>query len=118
MAEIKKVKPSGGPDKTVTWIWLDPETGGRLKVEYYDFSETAQKLFGNDIAYTITVNEMNKLFSTVNQNQTSIRASMDARRQPRLLDVRRRRSEQRVDRAERWAWSGGGADELCRRSDN
>lgn len=72
MEEIKKVKLSGGPDKTVTWIWLDPETGGQLKVEYYDFSETAQKLFGNDIAYTITVNEMKKLFSMVNQNEASI----------------------------------------------
>jgi hypothetical protein len=72
MEEIKKVKLSGGPDKTVTWIWLDPETGGQLKVEYYDFSESAQKLFGNDIAYTITINEMKKLFSTVNQNEASI----------------------------------------------
>jgi hypothetical protein len=72
MEEIKKVKLSGGPDKTVTWIWLDPETGGQLKVEYYDFSENAQKLFGNDIAYTITINEMKKLFSTVNQNEASI----------------------------------------------
>ena len=72
MDEIKKLKLSGGPDKTVTWIWLDPETGGQLKVEYYDFSESAQKLFGNDIAYTITVKEMDKLFLTVNQNETSI----------------------------------------------
>jgi hypothetical protein len=72
MDEIKKLKLSGGPDKTVTWIWLDPETGGQLKVEYYDFSESVQKLFGNDIAYTITVKEMDKLFSTVNQNETSI----------------------------------------------
>ena len=71
MNEIKKVKLSGGPDKTVTWIWLDP-VGGQLKVEYYDFSESAQKLFGNDIAYTMTVNEMEKLFSTVNQNETSL----------------------------------------------
>src|SRR6266508_5056876 len=71
MKEVKKVKLSGGPDKTATWIWLDP-AGGQLKVEYYDFSESAQKLFGNDIAYTITVNEIDKLFSTVNQNETSI----------------------------------------------
>jgi hypothetical protein len=71
MDKIKKVKLSGGPDKTVTWIWLDP-AGGQLKVEYYDFSESAQKLFGNDIAYTITIHEMDKLFSTVNQNETSI----------------------------------------------
>lgn len=71
MDESKKVKLSGGPDKTVTWIWLDP-ANGQLKVEYYDFSESAQKLFGNDIAYTITVTDMDKLFSTVNQKETSI----------------------------------------------
>jgi len=57
MAEIEKVKLSDRPDKTGTWIWLDP-AGGQLKVEYYDFSESAQKLFGNDIAYTITAHEM------------------------------------------------------------
>jgi len=72
MSEIHKVKLSGGPDKTVTWIWLNPEKGGQLKVEYYDFSEAAQRLFGNDIAYTITVNDMGKLFSTVNQNEISV----------------------------------------------
>lgn len=71
MDEIRKVKLSGGPDKTVTWIWLDPASG-RLKVEYYDFSESAQKLFGNDIAYTITVKKMDKLYSAVNQNEASI----------------------------------------------
>jgi hypothetical protein len=77
MSEINKVKLSGGPDKTVTWIWLEPETGGQLKVENYDFSEAPQRLFGNDIAYTITVNNMDKLFSTVNQNETSIISWME-----------------------------------------
>jgi hypothetical protein len=67
-----KVKLAGGPEKTVTWIWLDLETGGQLKVEYYDFSEPAHKLFGNDIAWTITVSEMDKLYSAVNQNEASI----------------------------------------------
>jgi hypothetical protein len=33
---MEKTKLSGGPDKTVTWIWL--ENPGQLKVEYYDFS--------------------------------------------------------------------------------
>jgi hypothetical protein len=65
----EKVKLSGGPDKTVTSIWLED---GQLKVEYYDFSEPAQKFFGNDIAWTITVNEMDKLFSRINQDETSI----------------------------------------------
>ena len=65
----EKVKLSGGPDKTVTWIWLEDR---RLKVEYYDFSGPAQKFFGNDIAWTITVNEMDKLFSRINQDETSI----------------------------------------------
>ena len=77
MDELKKTKLSGGPDKTVTWIWLDPETGNQLKVEYYDFSEAAQRLFGNDIAYTITVHEMDKLYSTVNQNEATIIAWME-----------------------------------------
>jgi hypothetical protein len=71
MSDIQKVKLFGGPDKTVTWIWLD-SANGQLKVEYYDFSEAAQRLFGNDIAYTLTVHEMDKLFSKVNQNVSSL----------------------------------------------
>jgi hypothetical protein len=71
MNAAQKVKLSGGPDKTVTWIWLDPAEG-QLKVEYYDFSEAARRLFGNDIAYTITVDEMDKLLSTIHQEQASL----------------------------------------------
>jgi hypothetical protein len=71
MSAVQKVQLSGGPDKTATWIWLDP-ADGRLKVEYYDFSEAAQKLFGNDIAYTITVDEMDKLLSILHQEQASL----------------------------------------------
>jgi hypothetical protein len=71
MKPAQKVRLSGGPDKTVTWIWLDP-AGGRLKVEYYDFSEAAQKLFGNDIAYTITVDETDKLLSIIHQEEASL----------------------------------------------
>jgi hypothetical protein len=67
----EKVKLSGGPDKTVTWIWLDP-AGRQLKIEYYDFSEPAQKFFGNDIAWTITVHEMEKLLSIVTQEEASL----------------------------------------------
>ena len=74
MSQTNKVQLNGGPDKTVTWIWLE---NGQLKVEYYDFSEPAQKFFGNDIAWTITVNEMDKLFATINQNEASILAWME-----------------------------------------
>ena len=70
-----RVKLSGGPEKTVTWIWLD--NNDQLKVEFYDFSETAQRMFGNDIAYTITVDEMDKLFSTAKQSQTSVISWME-----------------------------------------
>jgi hypothetical protein len=66
----QKVQLSGGPEKTVTWIWLD--NNGQVKVEYYDFGESAQRLFGNDIAYTITVNEMDKLLLTINQSESSV----------------------------------------------
>ena len=64
-----KVKLTGGPENTATWIWLEE---GQLKVEYYDFSETARRMFGNDIAYTITVNAMTKLFSLSEQDEKSL----------------------------------------------
>jgi hypothetical protein len=69
-----KVKLAGGPEKTVTWIWLDPETGGQLKVELYDFSELAHRMFGNDIAHILAVNEMPKLYSRAQQDERSILA--------------------------------------------
>ena len=70
----EKVKLSGGPEKTVTWIWLENR---QLKVEYYDFSEPAQRFFGNDIAWTITVHEMDKLLSIVNQDEASLISWME-----------------------------------------
>ncbi len=69
---VQRVKLTGGLEKTVTWIWLDPEMGNRLKVEFYDFGETPQRMFGNDIAYTITVDEMPRLFSLTKQSETSL----------------------------------------------
>ena len=57
---VEKVKLAGGLEQTVTWVWLE---NVQLKVEYYDFSEDAQRFFGNDIAYTLTVTEMDKLYS-------------------------------------------------------
>ena len=73
------MKLGGGPEKTVTWIWLDPETGGQLKVEFYDFSETAQRMFGNDIAYTISVKEMTKLLSLTKQGEASLISWLEER---------------------------------------
>lgn len=70
----EKVKLSGGPEKTVTWIWLENR---QLKVEYYDFSEPAQKFFGNDIAWTITVQDLDKLLSIVNQDEGSLISWME-----------------------------------------
>lgn len=69
MSETNKIQLSGGPDKTVTWICLED---GKLKVEYYDFSESAQRLFGNDIAYILTVNDMGKLYATIHHDQTAL----------------------------------------------
>lgn len=63
MTEKKKL--TDGSEKTVTWVWLE---NAQLKVEYYDFSEDAQRMFGNDIAYTLTVTEMEKLYSSSKQN--------------------------------------------------
>ena len=64
-----KVKLQGGPEKTATWIWLE---AGKLKIEFYDFSELAQTVFGNEIAYTLTVAEMSELYSRARQDETSL----------------------------------------------
>lgn len=69
MSAGNKVKLPGGPDKTVTWVWLENR---HLKVEYYDFSELAQQMFGNDIAYTITVSEMDRLLAVSKQKESSV----------------------------------------------
>ena len=68
----EKVKLAGGPEKTVTWVWLDLETHGQLKVEYYDFSELAHRTFGTDIAYVLTVKEMIKLFSLTKHSEATL----------------------------------------------
>jgi hypothetical protein len=65
----EKIKLSGGLDKTVTWVWID---NCHLKVEFYDFSETAQEMSGNDIAYVLTVEEMDKLFALVKRDENSL----------------------------------------------
>ncbi len=65
----EKIKLTGGLDKTVTWIWLE---NAHLKLEYYDFSESAHEMFGNDTAYTLTVNEMTKLFSLAKHDEASL----------------------------------------------
>jgi len=65
----EKIKLTGGLDKTATWVWMNQ---GRLTVEFYDFSETAQEMFGNDIAYVLTVEEMNELFALVKRDENSL----------------------------------------------
>lgn len=71
----EKLKLSGEIEKTATWIWLE---NGQLKAEFYDFSELAQRMFGNDIAYTLTVNEMPKLFSLTKHDEASLLKWMEA----------------------------------------
>ena len=65
----EKIKLSGEIEKTATWIWLE---NGQLKAEFYDFSELAQKMFGNDIAYTLTVTDMKQLYSLTKQDEISL----------------------------------------------
>ena len=70
----ERIKLAGGPEKTVTWAWLDK---GQLKVEFYDFSANAQKMFGNDVACTLTVSEMTKIFSLTRQSKVSLLTWLD-----------------------------------------
>ena len=98
----EKVKLTGGPDKTVTWVWLEK---GQLRIEFYDFSETAQRMFGNDIAYRITVQDTDKLFSTANQIENSMIGWMEQRFQS-YFDIRRWLEEHEIGYSmERESWA-------------
>jgi hypothetical protein len=49
----ERIRLSGGPDKTVTWAWLEDD--GSLVIEYYDHSEEGERFLGNDVAYILTI---------------------------------------------------------------
>jgi hypothetical protein len=101
----RKVQLSGGPEKTATWIWLDPETGGQLKVEFYDYSELAQRMFGNDIAYTLTVTEMTKVFAKTGQSEWTLLPWMSEHFKS-YFDVRKWLEENEIEfSTERESWA-------------
>jgi uncharacterized membrane protein YoaT (DUF817 family) len=66
---MEKTKLACELEKAVTWIWLEED---QLKAEFYDFSETAQRMFGNDIAHTLTVTDMKKLNLLTKQDEISL----------------------------------------------
>ena len=99
---MEKTKLTDGLEKTATWIWLED---GQLKVEFYDFSETAQNMFGNDIAYTITVNEMTKVFTLTKQSESSLIAWM-AESFKSYFEIKKWFEENGIDfRIERESWA-------------
>jgi hypothetical protein len=66
---MEKAKLACELEKAVTWIWLEED---QLKVDVYDFSETAERMFGNDIAHTLTVTDMKKLYWLTKQDEISL----------------------------------------------
>jgi hypothetical protein len=66
---MEKIKITSDPDKTITWIWLENE---QLKMEYYDFSGLAYYMFGNNIVYSLTVEETERLFLLTKRDETSV----------------------------------------------
>lgn len=66
---MEKIKITSDPDKTITWIWLENE---QLRLEYYDFSGLAYYMFGNNIVYSLTVEETERLFLLTKRDETSV----------------------------------------------
>jgi hypothetical protein len=66
---MEKIKITSDPDKTITWIWLENE---QLKMEYYDFSGLAYYMFGNNVVYSLTVEETERLFLLTKRDETSV----------------------------------------------
>jgi hypothetical protein len=51
--ERARVQLSGGLEKTASWVILRADGG--VTVEWYDYGEMAQRMFGNDIAHLVHV---------------------------------------------------------------
>ena len=66
---MEKIKITSDPDKTITWIWLENE---QLKMEYYDFSGLAYYMFGNNIVYSLTVEETERLYLLTKRDEASV----------------------------------------------
>jgi hypothetical protein len=54
----KRVKLKGGFEHTASSVEIKDD--GSLVVEFYDFSDQAERSFGNDVAYILTVNASDK----------------------------------------------------------
>lgn len=66
---IGKVTLTDGTNKTLTWSWLEDDM---LTIEYYDFSELAYYIFGNNVVYTLTVSETERLLFLTKRDQESL----------------------------------------------
>lgn len=51
--ERARVRLSGGLEKTASWVVL--WANGGVTVEWYDYSEEAHRVFGNDVAHLVHV---------------------------------------------------------------
>ncbi len=75
---IKKcVKIEGGLDKTASSVEI--KENGNLVVEFYDFSDSAQSQFGNDVAFLMVISPDNKklILSKLLDNQETIEDDTD-----------------------------------------
>jgi hypothetical protein len=56
--KMNKVRLRGKLKGTASWVEIKPNGG--LQLEFFDYSEDAQAIFGHDIAYLIQVSEHEK----------------------------------------------------------
>lgn len=52
-AEPLRRELAHGPERTVSWIWFADD--GTFCAEFYDHSDEAERWFGNDVAYDLTI---------------------------------------------------------------
>jgi hypothetical protein len=70
---MDKVKLRGKLEGTVSWVEIKPDGG--LQLELFDFSEVAQSIFGNDVAYQIhlTVEEKRQAMHYLNIRENELK---------------------------------------------
>ena len=73
----KRVKLEGGLDKTASSVEI--KENGNLVIEFYDFSDSAQSQFGNDVAILMVISPGDKklMLSKLLDNQEAIEDDTD-----------------------------------------
>lgn len=70
----ERTRLRGGPERTATWVWIE---SGSLMVEFYDYSDVAERFMGNDVAIVLQV-DLERAMAASGQSEATLCPWLDA----------------------------------------